>query len=146
MTDDQSGDVPNTVPEVLGVIGAGQMGRGIAQVAAQVGIEVRLLDVDEATAENGVERIARSLGRLVEKEKITADARADTLKRIRPTGDYRAFSEAELVIEAAVENLEIKRRILGLADEAMAPDAILASNTSSIRSPSSPRRRDGPPR
>ena len=114
------------------MIGAGQMGRGIAQVAAQAGFEVRLLDVDEATAENGVERIARSLGRLVDKEKITADERTAILKRIRPTGKYASFSDASFVVEAAIENLEIKRQILQLADDAMPRDAVLASNTSSI--------------
>ena len=117
---------------VFGVIGAGQMGRGIAQVAAQAGMDVHLLDVDEATAENGVERIAKSLGRLVEKGKIDADERTAVLKRIRPTGDYASFADAQIVVEAATENFEIKQKLFRLADEAMADGAILASNTSSI--------------
>ncbi|HJL20327.1 MAG TPA: 3-hydroxybutyryl-CoA dehydrogenase [Sandaracinaceae bacterium LLY-WYZ-13_1] len=118
--------------EKFGVIGAGQMGRGIAQVAAQSGMEVALLDVDEATAENGLERIAKSLGRLVDKEKIDADTRTAILKRITPTGDYGALSSAQIVVEAATEQLALKRKIFRLADEAIADDAILASNTSSI--------------
>ena len=85
----------------IGVIGAGQMGRGIAQVAAQTGLSVTLLDVDQATAENGIERIAKGLGRLVEKEKISADDRTAILKRIAPTGDYGRFAECGLVVEAA---------------------------------------------
>ncbi len=116
----------------IGVIGAGQMGRGIAQVAAQVGIDVRLLDVDEATAENGVEQIAKSLSRLVQKEKLTADERAAILKRIRPSGDYGSLASAGLVVEAATEKIDIKTKIFRMADEAIADGAILATNTSSI--------------
>lgn len=118
--------------EVMGVIGAGQMGRGIAQVAAQAGLSVHLLDVDEATAENGIERIARSLGRLVEKGKIEAEARDGILSRIKPTGDYASFGDAGIVVEAATENYELKRKLFAQADEAAPEGAILASNTSSI--------------
>ena len=116
----------------IGVIGAGQMGRGIAQVAAQTGLSVQLLDVDEATAENGIERIAKGLGRLVEKEKISADDRNAILKRISPTGDYASFADCGLVVEAATEQLELKQKLFSKADEAMKDGAILASNTSSI--------------
>jgi len=116
----------------IGVIGAGQMGRGIAQVAAQTGLSVQLLDVDEATAENGIERIAKGLGRLVEKEKISADDRTAILKRISPTGDYASFADCGLVVEAATEQFELKQKLFAKADEAMKDGAILASNTSSI--------------
>lgn len=116
----------------IGVIGAGQMGRGIAQVAAQTGLSVQLLDVDEATAENGIERIAKGLGRLVEKEKISADDRTAILKRISPTGDYASFADCGLVVEAATEQFELKQKLFAKADEAMKAGAILASNTSSI--------------
>lgn len=116
----------------IGVIGAGQMGRGIAQVAAQTGLSVTLLDVDQATAENGIERIAKGLGRLVEKEKISADERTAILKRIAPTGDYGRFAECGLVVEAATEKLELKQKLFSMADEAMKDGAILATNTSSI--------------
>ncbi|MEC7525222.1 MAG: 3-hydroxybutyryl-CoA dehydrogenase [Myxococcota bacterium] len=116
----------------IGVIGAGQMGRGIAHVAAQTGLSVQLLDVDEATAENGIERIAKGLGRLVEKEKISADDRTAILKRISPTGDYASFADCGLVVEAATEQFELKQKLFAKADEAMKDGAILASNTSSI--------------
>jgi len=118
--------------EVFGVIGAGQMGRGIAQVAAQTGMEVRLLDVDEATAENGLERIAKQLARRVDKGKLAAADRDAILKRIEPTGDYGRFSDAQIVVEAATEDFGLKSKLFRLADEAMAEGAILASNTSSI--------------
>lgn len=118
--------------EVIGVIGAGQMGRGIAQVAAQTGMEVRLLDLDEATAENGLEVIAKQLGRLVEKGKLEAADREGILKRIFPTGDYREFGKAQMVVEAATEDFALKTKLFRLADDAMPDGAILASNTSSI--------------
>jgi 3-hydroxybutyryl-CoA dehydrogenase len=118
--------------EVFGVIGAGQMGRGIAQVAAQTGVEVRLLDVDEATAENGVERIAKQLARQVDKGKLEPADRDAILKRIRPTGDYGAFADAQIAVEAATEDFELKTKLFRLADAALPEGAILASNTSSI--------------
>ncbi|MFK7988688.1 MAG: 3-hydroxybutyryl-CoA dehydrogenase [Sandaracinaceae bacterium] len=118
--------------DVVGVIGAGQMGQGIAQVAAQAGVGVRLLDVDEATAENGIEKIAKRLGRLVEKGKLEADGRTAALKNLRPTGDYGDLADADLVVEAATENEPLKLRIMALADEAAKDGALLASNTSSI--------------
>jgi len=116
----------------IGVVGAGQMGRGIAQVASQAGLDVRLLDVDEATAENGVERIAKSLSRLVDKEKITADDRTAILERIVPTGDYGALAGAGIVVEAVTEAYDLKARIFSRIDEAADEGAILATNTSSI--------------
>lgn len=118
--------------KTVGVIGAGQMGAGIAQVAAQVGYRVLLSDVDVARAETGKAGIARQLGRLVEKEKLTAAARDKALGRITPIGDVAAFAEAELVIEAATEREEIKRAIFGTVGAVLRDDAILASNTSSI--------------
>ena len=118
--------------DVFGVIGAGQMGRGIAQVAAQAGMEVHLLDVDEATAENGLERIGSGLGRLVDKGKLSAEERSAILGRIRPGGDYAALASADIVVEAATENFELKTKLFRRADEAMRAGAILASNTSSI--------------
>lgn len=118
--------------EIMGVIGAGQMGRGIAQIAAQAGIDVRLLDVDEATAENGTERIGKSLGRLIEKGKMDTGRRDEILGRIRPCGDYGVLAEVDIVIEAATEDYELKAKIFSAADEAAGKGAILATNTSSI--------------
>jgi len=117
---------------VFGVIGAGQMGRGIAQVTAQCGIGVRLLDADEELAKKGLERIGRDLGRLVEKGKIEAAARDDILARIEPVAGYEALGGADIVVEAATEELHLKEKIFKAADKAMKPGAILATNTSSI--------------
>ncbi len=118
--------------EVFGVIGAGQMGRGIAQVAAQNGCRVSLVDVSKEQAERGKDRIARDLGRLVDKGKIEAATREAVLERVEPVGDFAALAVADFVIEAATEALDLKQRIFQRADEAMREEAILASNTSSI--------------
>lgn len=116
----------------VGVIGAGQMGAGIAQVAAQAGYDVILSDIDLPRAEKGLAGIAKLLNRAVEKEKITqADADA-ALARITPVGDIAPLAKAQLVIEAATEREEIKRNIFGKVGPLLADDAILATNTSSI--------------
>jgi 3-hydroxybutyryl-CoA dehydrogenase len=116
----------------VGVIGAGQMGAGIAQVAAQAGYDVILSDVDLARAAKGRDGVARQLGKAVEKGKI-AQADADAaLGRIRPVGEIAPLGQAQLVIEAATEREEIKRTIFGNVGALMGADAILASNTSSI--------------
>ena len=116
----------------VGVIGAGQMGRGIAQVAAESGLEVTLLDVDLATAEKGKDTIGRSLAKLVEKGKIDGARRDAVLAQITPAGSNDALASADLVVEAATEAIELKTKIFVSADRAMRPGAILASNTSSI--------------
>jgi 3-hydroxybutyryl-CoA dehydrogenase len=116
----------------FGVIGAGQMGRGIAQVAAAAGYAVKLSDIDEATAQKGKDRIAKVVNRAVEKGRMeSADAEA-LMGRIAPVGGVGAFSEADIVVEAATENVDLKLKIFTGADEAMKEGAILASNTSSI--------------
>ena len=115
----------------VGVIGAGQMGAGIAQVTAQAGIAVLLCDVDLALAEKAKAKIAKGLARLVEKDKITAAAEA-AVALIQPVADYAPMAEADLIIEAATEREEIKARIFAAAGKVLAPHAILASNTSSI--------------
>jgi 3-hydroxybutyryl-CoA dehydrogenase len=116
----------------VGVIGAGQMGAGIAQVAAQAGYDVLLSDVSEERAAAGKAGIARQLGRAVEKEKITSDARDEALARITPIGDVKEMAGCALVIEAATEREEIKRAIFKEVGSVMGAEAILASNTSSI--------------
>jgi len=116
----------------IGVIGAGQMGSGIAQVAAASGRSVFLADREIAIAEKAKAGIAKRLARLVEKEKIAqADADA-TLERIEPTGDYAPMGECAFIIEAATENEDIKQAIFTAASKVLAPEAILATNTSSI--------------
>jgi 3-hydroxybutyryl-CoA dehydrogenase len=117
---------------IVGIIGAGQMGSGIAQAVAQNGIKVLLSDVDIALAEKAKAGIDKALTRLVGRDKITpADAEA-ALSRITPTGDYAAMAEADLIIEAATEKEEIKRKIFEAAGKVLRDDAIMASNTSSI--------------
>ena len=118
--------------KTVGVIGAGQMGAGIAQVSAQAGYAVLLSDVDQARAEAGKAGIAKQLARAVEKEKIaSADAEA-ALGRIRPVGDVAAMAPCDLVIEAATEREGIKRTIFEAVGKVLGAGAILASNTSSI--------------
>ncbi|MDB5695380.1 MAG: 3-hydroxybutyryl-CoA dehydrogenase [Sphingomonas bacterium] len=118
--------------ETIGVIGAGQMGAGIAQVSAQAGYRVLLADVSRERAEAGKAGIARQLERLVAKEKIDPAARDAALALIEPVDGAGAFALASLVIEAATEREEIKRRIFADVGAVLGPDAILASNTSSI--------------
>lgn len=118
--------------KTIGVVGAGQMGAGIAQVSAQAGYHVLLSDVDLDRATKGRDGIAKGLGRLVEKEKIAAEARDAALALIEPVAGSSAFAEADLVIEAATEREEIKRAIFAEIGKVLSSDAILASNTSSI--------------
>ena len=116
----------------VAVIGAGQMGAGIAQTAAAHGNSVLLADVDLATAEKARAGIEKSLGKLVAKEKIAARDAEATLARIAPVADYAPMSEARFIIEAATEREEIKRAIFEKAGAVLGANAILASNTSSI--------------
>ncbi len=118
--------------KTIGVIGAGQMGAGIAQVSAAAGYRTLLSDVALDRAEAGKAGIAKSLDRLVAKEKLTsADAQA-LLARIEPVASPDAMAPADLVIEAATEREEIKRRIFESVGKVLGTGAILASNTSSI--------------
>jgi 3-hydroxybutyryl-CoA dehydrogenase len=121
-----------TVMKTVGVIGAGQMGAGIAQVSAQAGYRVLLSDMDVERAEKGKAGIAKQLARAVEKEKITADARDAALANIECVGGTDAFAPCDLVIEAATEREEIKRTIFANVGKVLGDTAILASNTSSI--------------
>jgi len=118
--------------KIIGVIGAGQMGAGIAQVSAQTGYHVRLSDVDIDRAQKGKDGIAKALARLVEREKMTAWLADETLSRIEPVAGSSSFTDADLVIEAATEKEEIKRAIFTDVGKVLRDDAILASNTSSI--------------
>ncbi|HEV2569987.1 3-hydroxyacyl-CoA dehydrogenase NAD-binding domain-containing protein [Sphingomonas sp.] len=116
----------------VAVIGAGQMGAGIAQVSAQAGYNVFLADISLDVAEKGKAGIAKLLERSVTKEKISAAERDETLARIQPVSDYAPLAEAGLIIEAATENEAIKRKIFESAGALLGGDAVLASNTSSI--------------
>ena len=116
----------------LGVIGAGQMGRGIAQVAAQAGVHVLLMDASQTLADQGVDRIARALDRLVSKEKMAERDRDALMGRIRPCGRYEDLEGCDFIIEAAPEREDLKLEIFGKLSQCTRPNAILASNTSSI--------------
>ena len=122
------------IPEIrtIGVIGAGQMGAGIAQVAAQAGYEVRMSDLSRPALEAAINRIDYFLGRQVKKEALSEADKRDALARIRTGDGTDLFRDADLVIEAAVENEEIKRKIFTGLLPSLRPGAILASNTSSI--------------
>ncbi len=115
------------------VIGGGTMGNGIAHVAAQSGYNVTLVDVNDAAIARAIDTITKNLDRQVKKEAITEDEKNATLGRISSTTDLAAgAASADLVIEAASERMEIKQQIFKTLDAACKPDAILASNTSSI--------------
>ena len=116
----------------LGVIGAGQMGIGIAQVSAQAGYDVILSDIDLPRAEKGKANIAKLLARAVDKEKMTQSEADAVLARITPVGELAPLADAQFVIEAATEREEVKRAIFGNVGKLLGKDAILATNTSSI--------------
>ncbi len=118
--------------QTIGVIGAGQMGAGIAQVAAQAGYRVLLADMGLAQAEAGKAGIGKAMARLVEKEKITADFRETTLANIEPVASVAEMGDCFIVVEAATEREAIKRTIFAEVGKVLKADAILASNTSSI--------------
>jgi len=118
--------------QVIGVLGAGQMGGGIAQVAAGSGYEVRLSDVSLELATKGKDKVGAVLAKQVEKGKMSTDMRESLLARITPVEGPASFSGCDLVVEAATENFDVKVKLLRQCDEVMPPHAILASNTSSI--------------
>jgi 3-hydroxybutyryl-CoA dehydrogenase len=118
--------------ERVGVIGAGTMGNGIAQACAVAGVDVVMVDIAQAAVERGLAAIDGSLERLQKKDRISGDARAAARARIRGTTEYADLKAADLIVEAATENVEVKLRILKDVDAIAAPAAILASNTSSI--------------
>ncbi|MEE9311334.1 MAG: 3-hydroxybutyryl-CoA dehydrogenase [Planctomycetota bacterium] len=116
----------------VGVVGAGQMGNGIAQVCAVNGLDVTLLDVDEAAIERGMATITKSLEKFVAKERMTSDEKDAALGRIKTSTDYEAFGAVDLAVEAATENQAIKHKIFDALDKVVPEGKILATNTSSI--------------
>jgi len=118
--------------QTIGVIGSGTMGNGIAQACASVGYQVILQDVNQAALDRGVKTISGSLERLARKETITDADMAATLGRIRTTLRPEDFAPADLVIEAATENETVKMKVLQALDAIIRPDALIATNTSSI--------------
>ena len=116
----------------IGVIGAGTMGNGIAQVCAVGGLQVTMVDINDAAVQRGLKTIGDSLERLVRKDKMTAEAKAAVLARIQGVTSQDALAGCDLVIEAATENLELKLRILRQIEAIVGPQTLIATNTSSI--------------
>ena len=118
--------------KTIAIIGAGQMGSGIAQTIAQHGMDVLLADVSLEVAEKSVAGIDKAFGKLVGRGKLEIAEAEAAMKRITPVGDYTSMDEAGFIIEAATEREEIKKAIFEKAGQHLAADAIMASNTSSI--------------
>jgi 3-hydroxybutyryl-CoA dehydrogenase len=118
--------------QLLGVVGAGQMGNGIAQVASASGIQVVMVDISAAAVEKGVATISSSCDRLIKKEKMSEADKAALLGRIKTATDTSALSGCDMVVEAATENIDLKLKIFADLDSKVKKDAILCTNTSSI--------------
>ncbi|HQZ98302.1 MAG TPA: 3-hydroxybutyryl-CoA dehydrogenase [Pyrinomonadaceae bacterium] len=118
--------------ETIGVIGAGTMGNGIAQTAAGAGFDVIMCDISTEFVERGVANISKSLDRFVKKETMTEAQKSDILGRIKTTTALEDLKTSTLVVEAASENFEVKKKIFEDLDRITAPETILSSNTSSI--------------
>ncbi|MFC3302166.1 3-hydroxybutyryl-CoA dehydrogenase [Parvularcula lutaonensis] len=118
--------------KTIGVIGAGQMGSGIAHVFALAGYDILLHDVNEGAIGKAIENIEGNLGRQLKKGKISEDEKTAALARIKPAAKLDQLSGCDIVIEAATENSELKKAIFRELSEILNPDAIIATNTSSI--------------
>jgi 3-hydroxybutyryl-CoA dehydrogenase len=116
----------------VSVIGAGTMGNGIAQACATCGIDVVMVDINQAAVDKGLATVSGSLDRLIKKEKLTADQKTAALARIKTSTEMRALVGSQLVIEAATENETLKVQILQQLDQLLPADTLIASNTSSI--------------
>ena len=118
--------------QTVGIIGAGTMGNGIAQACAVSGVNVVMVDISEAAVAKGIATVGSSLDRLIKKEKMTEAEKTAALSRIQGSTQYQDLQKAQLVIEAATENFDLKVKILKQVDGLLAADVIVASNTSSI--------------
>ncbi|WP_459192690.1 3-hydroxyacyl-CoA dehydrogenase family protein [Halosimplex sp. J119] len=118
--------------DTVGVVGAGTMGSGIAQVATREGYEVVLRDVEDHLVERGIETLSNGLDRLVDKEQVTADEAHAMRERVTGTTDLADLADADVVIEAVVENVDVKRDVFADLDEVTDGDVVLATNTSTL--------------
>ena len=116
----------------IGIVGAGTMGSGISQVAALTGYDIVMQDVSDEATSRGLGTIDKSLQRLVDREKITADAKDAAIRKIRTTTDLSDLADCDLVIEAATENMDLKLDLFEKIDKVSRPETIIASNTSSL--------------
>ncbi len=118
--------------QTVGIIGAGTMGNGIAQACAVAGIRAVMVDISQGAVDKGIATVSGSLDRLIKKEKLTAEQKTAAMALIQGSTNYDDLKQAQLVIEAATENYELKLKILKQVDSLLAPEVIIASNTSSI--------------
>ncbi|HSV60351.1 MAG TPA: 3-hydroxybutyryl-CoA dehydrogenase [Variovorax sp.] len=118
--------------QTVGIIGAGTMGNGIAQACAVAGVKAVMVDISQSAVDKGIATVSGSLDRLIKKEKLTAEQKSAAMALIKGSTNYEDLKEAQLVIEAATENHELKLKILKQVDGMLAPEVIIASNTSSI--------------
>ena len=116
----------------IGVVGAGTMGNGIAQVVALAGVEAVISDIGEVQLQRGLNTVSGSLDRLIKKEKLTPEQKAAAMARISTATDMTALADCDLIIEAATENLELKLKIFAQLDKVASAATLLATNTSSI--------------
>jgi 3-hydroxybutyryl-CoA dehydrogenase len=116
----------------IGIIGAGTMGNGIAQACAVVGLDVVMVDISDAAVQKGIATVAGSLDRLIKKDKLTEAQKEAALALIKGSSSYEALKGADIVIEAATENFDLKVKILKQVNDLVSDDVIIASNTSSI--------------
>ena len=122
----------NTSISTIGIIGAGTMGNGIAQACAVNGIKVLMLDINDAAIERGIKALGTSLDRLIKKDKMSETEKAAALALIRGTTAMRDMADADFIIEAATESVDLKKKILRDLDAIARPEVIIATNTSSI--------------
>ena len=118
--------------EIIGVVGSGTMGSGIAQVAARAGFDVILHDVDEEFLQRGLQTIDKSLQRDIDKERLSAEEKQSITERIQTTTELDVLSKASFVVEAVNEDFDVKSKVFRVLDRVTPGDTILASNTSSI--------------
>ena len=118
--------------KTIGVVGAGTMGSGIAQVAAEAGFEVVMRDIEDSFVHRGMSAIKKNLGRAVEKGKKTSEEAEKIIGRIKGTTNLEDLKDADLVIEAVIENMELKRELYTDLDRICKPEAVIASNTSGL--------------
>ncbi len=118
--------------KTIGVVGAGAMGSGIAQVAATAGYQVIMRDIEDRFVERGLSGIDKFLSRSVQKGKVTEDQKKEILGRIKGTTNLEDLKDADYVIEAVIENLDLKKEVFKALDEMCRPEVILTSNTSSM--------------
>ncbi|MFZ4287136.1 3-hydroxybutyryl-CoA dehydrogenase [Variovorax sp. HJSM1_2] len=122
----------STAITTVGIVGAGTMGNGIAQACAVVGVKVVMVDINDAAVQKGLATVAGSLDRLIKKEKLTEADKTAALAHITGSTNYDDLKAAQLVVEAATENFDLKVKILKQLDALLAPEVLIASNTSSI--------------